>query len=51
VYSWIFKHLPGPLPVRIALTVLLIAAALGALATWVFPWFSAINPFTDATIG
>lgn len=53
MYGWIFRRLPGPLWVRILTAVLLAAAAVLALMTYVFPWlseFSFLSPFTDSTI-
>ena len=38
MYPWIFRHLPGPLPVRILLALVLVAAGVAALFVWVFPW-------------
>jgi len=41
MYRWIFRQLPGPLPVRIMIALLLLAAAGLLLVEWVFPWLSA----------
>lgn len=38
MYPWIFRHLPGPLPVRILIALVLVAAVVAALFLWVFPW-------------
>ncbi|GLB66675.1 hypothetical protein [Arthrobacter mangrovi] len=51
MYAWIFRHLPGPLWVRIILSVLLVAAAVVLLMEYAFPWLSQFNPLTDSTIG
>ena len=54
MYGWIFRSLPGPLWVRIILALVLIAAVVLLLMTWVFPWFSEfsfLSPLTDSTIG
>lgn len=51
MYAWIFKHLPGPLWLRIMIATLLIAAAVVVLMQFVFPWLSQFNPLTDSTIG
>lgn len=54
MYAWIFRHLPGPLWVRIVISMLLAAAAVLALMVYVFPWlseFSFLGPLTDSTIG
>jgi hypothetical protein len=51
MYGLIFRALPGPLWVRILLSVILVVAAVAALMVFVFPWFSQFNPLTDSTIG
>ena len=51
MYGWIFRHLPGPLWVRIIVSILLIAGAVLLLLQFVFPWISQFNPLTDSTIG
>ncbi|HKU10416.1 MAG TPA: hypothetical protein VJQ61_04195 [Sinomonas sp.] len=51
MYGWIFRHLPGPLWVRILLSLGLIAAVVMALVTWVFPWLSGFSPFSGGTMG
>ncbi len=51
MYAWIFRHLPGPLLLRILVSLALIAAVLVLLAQFVFPWLSAITHLTDSTIG
>jgi hypothetical protein len=37
VYSWIWRHLPGPLAVRAATALLLVLAAAALLLLVVFP--------------
>lgn len=51
VYGWIFRSLPGPLWVRIILSMMLMASAVALLMVFVFPWVSQFNPLTDSTIG
>ncbi|WP_309070452.1 hypothetical protein [Arthrobacter sp.] len=51
MYAFIFRHLPGPLWLRVIWSILLFAAALTALVNWVFPWLSQFSPLTDSTIG
>ncbi|EMY33499.1 hypothetical protein D477_014558 [Arthrobacter crystallopoietes BAB-32] len=51
MYAWIFRNLPGPLWMRILLSLLLVAAAVLLLMEYVFPWLSQFNPLTDSTIG
>lgn len=38
MYAWIFRHLPGNVYLRTVLALVLVAAAVLALFTWVFPW-------------
>ncbi len=51
MYAWLFRHLPGPLWVRIVLTVLLLAAIVAALFGWVFPALAPYLPFDDGMVG
>ena len=51
MYAWIFRHLPGPLWVRILLAILLILAVVLALMQWVFPWLAEYSPLSpDVTM-
>jgi len=51
MYGWIFRHLPGPLWLRIVTSVVLLAAALVLMVQFLFPWMSEYTQFTDSTIG
>ncbi|MDQ0736675.1 hypothetical protein [Arthrobacter agilis] len=51
MYGWIFRALPGPLWMRIILSVMLVLAAVMVLMVFVFPWVSQFSPLTDSTIG
>lgn len=45
MYAAVWRILPGPAWVRIILLLLLVAAVVFALFTWVFPWVDGIlNP-------
>ncbi|MEE1621473.1 hypothetical protein ACQ3I4_15210 [Zafaria sp. Z1313] len=46
-----FSKLPGPLWVRILISLLVIAAAILVLMEYVFPWASQFSPWTESTIG
>lgn len=51
MYAWIFRHLPGPLWLRIIIAIALIAATVYLLMEYVFPHFAEHSPFnTDVTI-
>lgn len=45
MYGALWRILPGPVWLRIILVLLLVAGAVFALFTWVFPWVDGIlNP-------
>ncbi len=50
MYPWIWHHLPGPLPARLLLAVLLAAGVVVLLFTTVFPWAENALPFLDVTV-
>lgn len=50
MYPWIWSHLPGPLPLRLLLAVVLVAAVVLLLFTQVFPWAEQTLPFLDVTV-
>ncbi|GAA2665829.1 MULTISPECIES: hypothetical protein [Actinosynnema] len=49
MYSWIWRHLPGPLPVRVLEAVLLAAGVVALLMFVVFPWAEPMLPFNQVT--
>lgn len=38
MWTWLFRRLPGPAPVRALLVLLVMAAVVAVLFVWVFPW-------------
>jgi hypothetical protein len=50
MYAWIWNHLPGPVPVRVLISAVLLLAIVAALFLWVFPWLEPRLPFTDVTV-
>lgn len=51
MYAALWRFLPGPWWVRLVLIVLLVAAVLFALATWVFPFVdSFVSPQQDVVV-
>lgn len=50
MYAWIFRHLPGPLWMKIILTLVLLAAVVLLLMEVVFPWADQYSPLNDSTI-
>jgi hypothetical protein len=50
VYTWIWRHLPGPLPVRLLQALLLVAAVAALLLFVVFPAVEPLLPYSDVTV-
>jgi hypothetical protein len=50
MYPWIWRHLPGPWPVRLLLALVLAAGVVLLLFTTVFPWAEQSLPFLDVTV-
>jgi hypothetical protein len=50
MYAFVWRHLPGPLPIRILLTLVLIAAVVAVLFLWVFPDIAPHMPFNNGTV-
>jgi hypothetical protein len=50
MYGFIWRHLPGPLAVRILLALVLLAAVVAVLFLWVFPAVAPIMPFNNGTV-
>ena len=51
MYAAIWRLLPGPVWVRILLVLVLLAAVLYSLATWVFPWVDTMVNQQEVTVG
>jgi hypothetical protein len=49
MYGWIWRHLPGPLAVRIITATLLVLGVLALLMFVVFPWAEPKLPFNNVT--
>jgi hypothetical protein len=50
MYGFIWRHLPGPLALRIALALVLLLAVVAVLFVWVFPALAPIMPFNNGTV-
>jgi hypothetical protein len=46
-----WRHLPGPWPVRAVICAALAAAAVLVLFHWGFPALAPLMPFNDGTVG
>ena len=50
MYGWMWRHLPGPLLLRLALCLLIAVAVVLALFTIVFPWVDQHFPLDEVRI-
>lgn len=50
MYRWIYHHLPGSPPARIALLIAFLAAALILLFQIVFPYVAQFSPLSTANL-
>ena len=50
MYTWIWRHLPGPLSVRVLQVLLLVAAVSALLLFVVFPWIEPHLPISQVTV-
>lgn len=50
MYGWIWRHLPGPTPVKALLALALLMAIVLVLFQWVFPWLEPRLPFNEVTV-
>jgi hypothetical protein len=50
MYGWLWRHLPGPVAVRVLLSALLVAVVLAVLFTAVFPAVEPMLPFDDSAV-
>lgn len=51
MYGWLWRLLPGPVPVKVLLALVLLVAVVTALFVWVFPAVAPYMPFNDNTVG
>lgn len=50
MYSWIWRHLPGGVPGKVAGSLVLVVAAAALLWFVVFPAVEPLLPFGDVTV-
>jgi hypothetical protein len=51
MYGWLWRHLPGPVVVRVLILAIAAFAVLAVCFAWVFPALSPHMPFNDTTVG
>jgi hypothetical protein len=50
MYTWIWRHLPGPTAVKALQSLVLLLAVVALLFLIVFPWAQRSIPFLDVTV-
>ncbi len=50
MYVWIWRHLPGPLALKLSQAFLLVAAVVLLLLFVVFPWIEPHLPISQVTV-
>lgn len=50
MYGWIWRHIPGPLAVRIIIAVVLVLGIVALLLFVVFPWLEPMLWFSNDTV-
>ena len=50
MYGWIWRHLPGPLAVKVLISLVIAAGVLTLLWLFVFPWVEHLLPLGAVTI-
>jgi hypothetical protein len=49
MYGWIWRHLPGPTPLRVASALMIFLVIVAILFFVIFPWLEPYMPFDHAT--
>ncbi|SFP86988.1 hypothetical protein SAMN05421810_103672 [Amycolatopsis arida] len=50
MYGWIWRHLPGPVPMRVVLAAALVVGVVALLMFVVFPWVEPMLPFNEVAV-
>ncbi|GAA5158111.1 MULTISPECIES: hypothetical protein [Amycolatopsis] len=50
MYSWIWRHLPGPVAAKLVLAAILVLAVVALLLFVVFPWLDPLLPFNQVSV-
>jgi hypothetical protein len=51
MYTWIWRHLPGPVALKFGQAFLLFLAICALLLFVIFPWVDAHLPISQVTVG
>jgi hypothetical protein len=50
MYGWIWRLLPGPVGVKLALASVLVVGVVALLLFVVFPWLDPLLPFNNVSV-
>lgn len=50
-YGWLWRVLPGPVPMKVLQALALVLVVVAVLFTAVFPVIAPFMPFNDTTVG
>ena len=50
MYAFLWRRLPGPWPVRVAIALVVVLLVVAALFRWGFPLLAPLMPFNDGTV-
>ncbi|HJQ46064.1 MAG TPA: hypothetical protein VJ870_07045 [Amycolatopsis sp.] len=50
MYGWIWRHLPGPVAAKLAISVVLVLAIVALLFFVIFPWLDPLLPFNQVSV-
>ena len=51
MYTWIWRHLPGAVALKLVQTLVLFLAVCALLLFVIFPWLDAHLPISQVTVG
>jgi hypothetical protein len=50
MYAYLWRHLPGPVYVKLLIALAIAALIVVLLFGWVFPWIEPLMPFSGNTV-
>jgi hypothetical protein len=50
MYGWIWRHLPGPVGVKLVIALLIALGVVALLMFVVFPWLEPMLPFNQVSV-
>jgi hypothetical protein len=49
MYGWIWRHIPGPMAIRVVVAMALAVGVMALLMFVIFPWAEPLLPFNNVT--